>query len=73
MTVEEVKTIYSRQHPELATAAITGSEASGEHLRTALSVKSGPRGEFDPDHKGHSRQQERTYAFSPWNEYCPGV
>ena len=32
MTPEEVKAIYSHQYPELATAAITGPEASREHL-----------------------------------------
>jgi PRTRC genetic system protein C len=32
MTPEEVKATYSHQYPELATAAITGPEASGEHL-----------------------------------------
>jgi PRTRC genetic system protein C len=33
MTAEEVKSLYSHQYPELATAAITGPEASGEHLQ----------------------------------------
>jgi PRTRC genetic system protein C len=32
MTPEEVKVAYSHQYPELATAAITGPEASGDHL-----------------------------------------
>lgn len=32
MTPEEVKAAYSHQYPELATAAITGPEASAEHL-----------------------------------------
>lgn len=32
MTLDEVKNLYSHQYPELATAAITGPEASGEHL-----------------------------------------
>jgi PRTRC genetic system protein C len=32
MTAEVVKSLYSHQYPELATAAITGPEASGEHL-----------------------------------------
>jgi len=33
MTPEEVKSMYSHQYPELATAAITGPEASGDHLQ----------------------------------------
>jgi PRTRC genetic system protein C len=33
MTPEEVKAAYSHQYPELATAAITGPEASGEELQ----------------------------------------
>jgi PRTRC genetic system protein C len=33
MTAEEVKSLYSHQYPEFATAAITGPEASGEHLQ----------------------------------------
>ncbi|HKV78816.1 MAG TPA: PRTRC system protein C [Candidatus Sulfotelmatobacter sp.] len=32
MTLEEVKNLYSHQYPELATAAITGPEATGEQL-----------------------------------------
>jgi len=32
MTPEEVKAAYSHQYPELATAAITGPEVSGEQL-----------------------------------------
>lgn len=32
MTPEEVKNLYSHQYPELATAAITGPEATGEQL-----------------------------------------
>jgi PRTRC genetic system protein C len=32
MTPEDVKAAYSHQYPELATAAITGPEASGEQL-----------------------------------------
>ena len=33
MTPEGVKNFYSNQYPELATAAITGPEASGDHLQ----------------------------------------
>jgi PRTRC genetic system protein C len=32
MTPEDVKAAYSHQYPELATAALTGPEASGEQL-----------------------------------------
>jgi PRTRC genetic system protein C len=32
MTPEDVKAAHSHQYRELATAAITGPEASGEHL-----------------------------------------
>jgi PRTRC genetic system protein C len=32
MTPEDVKAAYSHQYPELATAAITGPEASGEQV-----------------------------------------
>ena len=32
MTPADVKAAYSHQYPELATAAIMGPEASGEHL-----------------------------------------
>ena len=32
MAPEEVKAAYSHEYPELATAAITGPEASGEQL-----------------------------------------
>jgi len=32
MSPEEIKAIYSHQYPELATAAITGPEASGDQL-----------------------------------------
>ena len=32
MTPEDVKAAYSHQYPELATAAITGPESSGEQL-----------------------------------------
>ena len=33
MTPEEVKTLYSLEYPELATAAIAGPEAFGECLQ----------------------------------------
>jgi PRTRC genetic system protein C len=33
MQAEEVKTLSSHQYPELATAAITGPQASGEQMQ----------------------------------------
>ena len=44
MTSEEVKTIYSHQYPELATAAITGLEASGDHLQYSFVRAIGTKG-----------------------------
>jgi PRTRC genetic system protein C len=44
MTPEEVKIIYSHQYPELATAAITGPEASGENLQYTFVRAIGTKG-----------------------------
>ena len=44
MTQEEVKIIYSHQYPELATASITGPEASGEHLQYSFVRAIGTKG-----------------------------
>jgi PRTRC genetic system protein C len=44
MTPEEVKTLYSHQYPELATAAITGSEVSGEQLQYSFVRAIGTKG-----------------------------
>jgi PRTRC genetic system protein C len=44
MTPEEVKNVYSHQYPELATAAITGPEASGEHLQYSFVRAIGTKG-----------------------------
>ena len=44
MTPDEVKTIYSHQYPELATAAITGPEASGEQLQYSFVRAIGTKG-----------------------------
>jgi PRTRC genetic system protein C len=44
MTPEEVKNVYSNQYPELATAAITGPEASGEHLQYSFVRAIGTKG-----------------------------
>ncbi len=44
MTPEEVKNVYSNQYPELATAAITGPEASGDHLQYSFVRAIGTKG-----------------------------
>jgi len=44
MTPEEVKSLYSHQYPELATAAITGPEPSGEHMQYSFVRAIGTKG-----------------------------
>jgi PRTRC genetic system protein C len=44
MTPEEVKTMYANQYPELATAAITGPEASGDQLQYSFVRAIGTKG-----------------------------
>jgi len=44
MTPEEVKVVYSHQYPELATAAINGPDASGEHLQYSFVRAIGTKG-----------------------------
>jgi PRTRC genetic system protein C len=44
MTPEEVKNIYSNQYPELATAAISGPEASGDQLQYSFVRAIGTKG-----------------------------
>jgi PRTRC genetic system protein C len=44
MTPEEVKTIYSHQYPELATAAIAGPEGSGDTLQYSFVRAIGTKG-----------------------------
>lgn len=44
MTPEDVKTIYSHQYPELATAAIAGPEATGETLQYSFTRAIGTKG-----------------------------
>jgi PRTRC genetic system protein C len=44
MTPDEVKNIYSNQYPELATAAISGPEASGDHLQYSFVRAIGTKG-----------------------------
>jgi PRTRC genetic system protein C len=44
MTPEEVKNLYAHQYPELATAAITGPEISGDRLQYSLVRAIGTKG-----------------------------
>ncbi len=44
MTAEEVKSLYSHQYPELATAAITGPEALGEQIHYSFVRAIGTKG-----------------------------
>jgi PRTRC genetic system protein C len=44
MTPEEVKNLYSNQYPELASAAITGPETSGDHLQYSFVRAIGTKG-----------------------------
>jgi len=44
MTPEEVKTTYSHQYPESATAAITGREGTGETLHCSFVRAIGTKG-----------------------------
>ena len=44
LTVEEVRSFYSGQYPDLATAAITGPEAAGEKLRCSFVRAIGTKG-----------------------------
>jgi PRTRC genetic system protein C len=44
MTPDEVKNIYSNQYPELATAAISGPEPSGDHFQYSFVRAIGTKG-----------------------------
>lgn len=44
LTPEEVKTVYSHQYPELATAAITGPEGAEEQLQYSVVRAIGTKG-----------------------------
>jgi PRTRC genetic system protein C len=44
MTAEEVKSLYNHQYPELATATITGPEASGEQMQYSFVRAIGTKG-----------------------------
>ena len=44
MTPEEVKSLYSHQYPELAIAAISGPEASGDQMQYSFVRAIGTKG-----------------------------
>ena|SRR2546427_10539617 len=66
MTPEEVKTIYSNQYPELATAAIMGPEASEERLQysfvRAMGRRGSPRHGAQDEHLDVRRKQAAVSA-----------
>ena len=44
LPVEEVRTVYAHQYPDIATAAITGPEAVGDKLRYQFTRAIGSKG-----------------------------
>jgi PRTRC genetic system protein C len=44
LTVEVVRSLYSHQYPDTATAAITGPEATGDKLRYQFTRAIGSKG-----------------------------
>jgi len=44
LTVEEVRTFYSHEFPDIATASITGPEAVGDKLRYQFTRAIGSKG-----------------------------
>jgi PRTRC genetic system protein C len=44
LPVEEVRTLYAHQYPDIATAAITGPEAVGDKLRYQFTRAIGSKG-----------------------------
>jgi PRTRC genetic system protein C len=44
LSVEEVRALYAHQYPDIATAAITGPEASGDKLRYQFTRAIGTKG-----------------------------
>jgi PRTRC genetic system protein C len=44
LSIEEVRTFYATQFPELTTAAITGPETIGDHLRYRFERAIGSKG-----------------------------
>jgi PRTRC genetic system protein C len=44
LSVEEVRSIYAHQYPDIATAAITGPEAIGDKLRYSFTRAIGSKG-----------------------------
>ena len=44
LSVEEVRTLYAHQYPDIATATITGPEAVGDKLRYQFTRAIGSKG-----------------------------
>jgi PRTRC genetic system protein C len=44
LSVEEVRSLYAHQYPDIATAAITGPEAVGDKLRYKFTRAIGSKG-----------------------------
>ncbi len=44
MSVDEVKSLYAAQYPELATAAVNGPEAAGDKMRYTFERAIGSKG-----------------------------
>jgi PRTRC genetic system protein C len=44
LSPEEIRTLYSHQYPDIATAAIAGPEASGDKLRYQFTRAMGTKG-----------------------------
>jgi len=44
LSVEEVRTLYAHQYPDIATAAVTGPEAVGDKLRYQFTRAIGSKG-----------------------------
>jgi PRTRC genetic system protein C len=44
LSVEEVRSLYAHQYPDIATAAITGPEAIGDNLRYQFTRAIGSKG-----------------------------
>ena len=44
LSIEEVRALYAHQYPDIATAAITGPEASGDKLRYQFTRAIGTKG-----------------------------
>ncbi|MGD0012685.1 MAG: PRTRC system protein C [Terriglobia bacterium] len=44
LTVEEIRSLYSHEYPDIATASITGPEAVGDKLRYQFTRAIGSKG-----------------------------